>query len=171
MRALCTAAVAASIVACGVVPTKEAHPDDTEKPAPSVTDGACDGVPVVSPESLFAAPYRLADADARPAEGARVAFEGAPRGISLCTQRGCAFECCDNSCGYAKDCAYALTAGAYNRVCLSHTGFSCGGTDCSGFCTPFGSQPEGRYRFVGTVRYPEGSLGGATLEVTAYCKL
>ncbi|MCA9588453.1 MAG: hypothetical protein KC657_24215 [Myxococcales bacterium] len=165
------AAVAAWMCGCGLTPTKEAHPEDVEKPAPSAADGSCDGVPVVAAASLFGGPYQLVDEGARPAEGSRVAFEGAPQGIAMCSQKGCAFECCDNACGAATDCPYALTVGKYNRVCLSNAAFTCGGTDCSGYCTPFSTRAQSSYRFVGTVRYPKGTLGGAVLEVTGYCKL
>lgn len=58
----------------------------------------------------------------------------------------------------------------YNEICLEHSSFACGGTDCSPFCEPFSHAPKERYRFVGRVEYDELSLGKRPfLHVEKFC--
>lgn len=147
----------------------EKNESDIEDPnIPAVSSGLCEGAEILSVESLYKEPYLLADA--LPTEDARVAFEGKPLGGLVCTQLGCDFECCDNSCGYSGDCPFSLKAAdGYNYLCLRLESFACGGTDCSPWCEPFSTEPAHDYRFVGKLRYT-GKLSAA-LEVEAFCRL
>jgi hypothetical protein len=156
--------------ACGFVGHHfEKHRDDIESESiVSTAAGGCSHVEIVAASQLFDGPYEFADD--RPVDGTRVAFEGMPQGQLACTQLGCEWECCENSCGYAPECTFSLRpeGDEYNRLCLSHADFACGGTDCSPWCAPFSTEPEHRYRFVGTIHY-DGSR--ARLDVDEYCRI
>lgn len=155
---------------CFLGPSYEKNDKDVEDAGiEGVSLGLCDDVPVLSVESLFVEPYQLSDQ--LPAPGARVAFEGKPQGGLICTQLGCNFECCDNSCGYSEDCPFSLEAAdGFNRLCLQHKSFACGGTDCSPWCVPFSTEPAHAYRFVGTVEVGSG-LANIHLKVESFCRL
>jgi hypothetical protein len=116
-------------------------------------------------EALYQAPYVLAEN--LPPAATRVAFEGVPLGAVLCTQLGCASECCDNGCGFASECPFALPIDRYNELCLVHETYACGGTDCSPWCHPFSTEPRRRYRFVGELSYQGRTR--ASLAVTSVC--
>lgn len=167
-RLLPTLVLVVLLPSCGLIGHHfEKHPDDVESASVApLSSGACDGVTALAPESLFVGPYELAE-DA-PEAGTAVAVDGIPDGVLLCTQLGCRWECCDNSCGYEEGCAYTIRVNSYNAICLSHSDFACGGTDCSPWCRPFSTEPRHTYRFVGTIRY-EG-LGRPYIDVTAYCR-
>ncbi|MBN2499104.1 MAG: hypothetical protein JXR96_31235 [Deltaproteobacteria bacterium] len=143
------------------------HPDDVEMDsAPLASTGACDGAPRIDPASLFDGPYSLAIQ--APPEGSRVAVDGRPVPMLICTQLGCAWECCDNACGDELGCTYTLPAGPSNELCLDGEGFACGGTDCSPWCKPFSTEPEHSYRFIGTLRYEQP--GRAWIEIERFCR-
>lgn len=161
-------ALVVSIAAACFVPSKEPHPDNVEREdIATAASGACGAATPVDPATFFSGPYTASKT--RPAPGTELAFDGVPRGRSLCTQKGCSFECCDNACGYEKACPYALEIDKYNHVCLTHADFACGGSDCSMYCTPFSDEPKNRYRFVGLVRYDDGQR--PILDVTRYCRV
>lgn len=169
MRCLAGWLVIVGFSACSLGPSFEKNERDVESEAIlGIDSGACDHVGVLTVESLYAAPYQLTDN--LPPEGVKVAFDGKPQGSVLCTQLGCNFECCNNSCGYSPDCPFLLRAAdGYNDLCLRNEGFACGGTDCSPWCEPFSTEPAHPYRFVGTLKYT-GKLS-ATLDVETFCRL
>lgn len=143
-------------------PSKEEHPRDVETAsAPKVSSGSCEGddAPTLATSSFFVGPHE--PSAARPASGSVVAFEGIPRANMMCSQRGCEFECCDNGCGAEPECEYVIgdANDRFNQVCLSHSSFACGGSDCSPFCEPFSHAPKQKYRFVGRVEYRDNALG------------
>jgi len=145
----------------------EHNPRDREiSDIPSASSGACDGPALVSAGDLYAGPYELSPD--RPGEGTSAAFEGRPEPMLICTELGCPWECCDNSCGTDRDCAYFLRVDDYNELCLSSPDFDCGGTDCSPWCQPFSTSPRHDYRFTGTLRY---DAMRATLDVASYCRI
>lgn len=154
-------------------PAKEEHPRDVEtSSAPKTSGGACEGddAPTLAPSAFFAGPYE--PSSARPEAGAIVAFEGVPQAQLVCTQLGCQFECCENSCGALDDCAYVLRDenDRGKEVCLSHDAFACGGHDCSPFCEPFSHAPKQKYRFVGRIDYRDRSAGKTpVLRVDRFC--
>jgi hypothetical protein len=149
----------------------EDHPDDDEDPdIVAVSATACADAEVHEVDGLFADAYELAE-DAP--VGERIALQGHPTGSLSCTQKGCSFECCDNSCGADPDCAYLLRAedpalADYAYICLASDDFDCGGTDCSSWCTPFSKDPEHDYRFIGVL---EDDTGLPTLRVETYCRV
>jgi hypothetical protein len=160
---------------CALIgPSKEQDPRDVEtSSAPKITGGACEGdvAPTLAPSTFFAGPFK--PSESRPAAGSIVAFEGIPRAQMMCTQKGCEFECCDNHCGFDAECPYVLQdeSDPQNEVCLAHSSFACGGTDCSPFCEPFSHTPQQKYRFVGHVDYREQSLGKTPiLRVEKFCQ-
>ena len=157
---------ACAMSACAVFgPSKEDHPKDVEANA-----AACEGaeqVPTLEPASFFAGPYEASTT--RPDAGSVIALEGVPRANMICSQRGCQSECCDNGCGADVECAYVLAVDAFNQVCLDHPSFDCGGTDCSGYCTPFSKSPTQRYRFVGRVEYRESLGKTPMLRIERFC--
>lgn len=164
-----------ALTSCALVgPSKEDHPRDVEtSSAPKVTAGACEGddAQTLAPSTFFDGPFK--PSDTRPAAGSIVAFEGIPQAQLICTQLGCNSECCDNSCGFDRDCPYVLRDenDRSNEVCLSHDSFACGGTDCSPFCEPFSHAPKQRYRFVGHIDYREQSLGQTPiLRIERFCE-
>lgn len=172
--ALCLVSGLSVLSACALFgPSKEEHPRDVEtSSAPKISGGACEGddAPTLAPSSFFAGPYE--PSSSRPAIGSIVAFEGIPRANMMCTQKGCEFECCNNSCGAELDCEYVLRDqnDQFNEVCLSHASFACGGSDCSPFCEPFSHAPHQKYRFVGRVEYREKSLGQKPiLRIEKFC--
>ena len=145
----------------------QAHPDDVERD--DIPDCATTDLAVMRAEDFFAGADPWVPAEDRPEDGETVAVVGWPRGGLLCTQLGCSFDCCDNSCGFMGDCAYSLEAGhPSNQVCLSHEDFACGGTDCSPYCRPFGRDPRHQYRFVGEVFYEDGP--DPIIRVKDYCR-
>ncbi len=145
----------------------EHNPRDRElADIPPVSSGDCDGPELLSAGDLYVGPYELSPD--RPAGGTSAAFEGRPEPMLICTELGCAWECCDNSCGTDPECAYFLRVDEYNELCLSSPEFDCGGTDCSPWCQPFSTSPRHDYRFTGTLRY---DAMGATLEVASYCRV
>jgi hypothetical protein len=161
-------ALGVSVASACSVPSKEPHPENVEREDIATTaSGACGTATPIDPATFFSGPYRASKT--RPAEGTELAFEGVPRGLGLCTQKGCSFECCDNSCGFDRACAYALPIDRYNHVCLAHADFRCGGTDCSFYCAPFSDEPTRRYRFVGAIRYDEGLR--PILDVARFCRV
>ena len=136
--------------------------------ATALASSDCDGAPVVDPAALFSGKDVLAEV--RPTDHSVVAIDGLPTPRLICTLVGC--DCC-NDCGYDPQCPYALAAGPQNEVCLKSSGFACGGKSCSTWCTPFSTQPQHRYRFVGELQYfgaPQ-SVPGARLAVTKICAL
>jgi hypothetical protein len=150
------------------VPSKEAHPDNVEREdIATAASGACGATVPVDPATFFSGPYTASKM--RPPAGTELAFEGVPRGRGLCAQKGCSFDCCDNPCGFEKECPYALPIDRYNHVCLAHAEFRCGGSDCSFFCAPFGDEPQRRYRFVGAIRYDEAER--PILDVARFCRV
>ena len=160
--------------ACLLGYSKEDHPRDVETTsAPKVTAGSCEGdeAPTLAPASFFSG---LRPSDTRPAAGSIVAFEGIPLAQLICTQKGCQSECCDNSCGFQTECPYVLRdegAPSTNEICLAHSSFECGGTDCSPFCEPFSHAPKQKYRFVGRVEYRNASLGQTPiLRIERFCE-
>lgn len=160
---LCTLLVA---VGCGALLGYRIHehPDDREDPdVDSVAEGGCADAEIVALASLFG-DDGLPAADAP--VGRRLALEGNPEGVLICSQRGCNFECCDNGCGYEIGCAYQLGEGL-SAVCLDHEDFRCGGSDCSAYCSPLSQAPEHDYRFVGTLELRGGRL---TLALDEYCR-
>lgn len=163
MRALAFLVVGAA--SCAVFgPSKEDHPRDVE-----VARSPCepDPAPTLEPASFFAGPYQASAT--RPARGSVVALEGTPRPNMICSQRGCASECCDNGCGADPECPYVLRVDAANEVCLANAEFECGGTDCKGYCAPFSQAPKQRYRFVGEIDYRESLGRTPMLRVQRYC--
>lgn len=86
--------------ACAVFgPSKEDDPRDVE-----ATTARCeaDQAPTLEPASFFVGPYQASTT--RPVRGSIVALEGMPRANMICSQRGCASECCDNGCGADTEC-------------------------------------------------------------------
>jgi hypothetical protein len=154
-------------------PSLEEHPRDGETTsAPATNNGTClnDEATTLAPSTLFSAPHRASED--RPAVGSLIAFEGIPQARLVCTQLGCQFECCDNKCGADQECPYVLRdeADPTNEVCLAHSSFACGGSDCSPFCEPFSHAPKQRYRFVGRVDYRQQSLGQTPiLRIDRFC--
>ena len=145
----------------------EHNPKDRElDDVPLLSSGACDGPEVVPLHTLYVGPYELSPE--RPDAGSSVAFQGTPRPMLICTELGCSWECCENSCGYDPDCAYFLRVDEYNEVCLASPDFACGGTDCSPWCQPFSTSPRFGYRFTGTITY---DIMRATLQVDSYCRV
>lgn len=176
MRSSIVVVALSCLASCAILgPSKEENPRNVESAnAPKTSDGACEGddAPTLAPATFFAGPYEASKT--RPAAGTFVAFEGIPRAQLICTQKGCNSECCDNSCGYESDCAYVLRDDndRFNEICLEHSTFNCGGTDCSPFCEPFSSSPKQRYRFVGHIDYREQSLGQTPLlRIERFCVL
>ena len=141
----------------------EHNPKDEEETFLSAEEGGCE-VEVVELSSFFNEDRELS-AD-RPPEGSLITLEGRPQSNMICTMLGCNWECCNNSCGYMTGCAYSLNVDSYNKICLSHESFSCGGTDCSPWCSPFSSNPQHDYRFYGSVSYEDN---WPTLEVERIC--
>jgi len=145
----------------------EHNPKDRElADVPALSSGACDGPELASLDDLYSGPYALSPG--RPDAGSTVAFEGRPEPMLICTELGCAWECCDNSCGTDPGCTYFLPVDDYNSLCLSSPDFDCGGTDCSPWCQPFSTSPRHDYRFTGTIRYDSMH---ATLDVASYCRV
>ena len=150
----------------------EDNPRDVEDPGvPAVSATSCTADTVLTADELFAGPYEL---DLAAPLGERIALEGRPRGNAMCTQRGCEFECCRNSCGYPIGCAYILPSvhselSSYEYVCLDHSSFECGGNDCSPYCAPLSKHPSHDYRFLGTLVRESGML--PTLRVKEYCRV
>jgi hypothetical protein len=148
------------------------NPKDVEDPGvPTVSATSCAAESVLRVDDLFVGPYEL---DPAAPLGERIALEGRPRGQTMCTQKGCEFECCRNNCGYMVGCAYILPAvdselATYEYVCLDHSSFECGGTDCSPYCAPLSEHPRHEYRFIGTLVRESSLL--PTLRVQEYCQV
>jgi hypothetical protein len=156
-----------ALTAMGCGKSKEHNDKDVESDAvPRLAPGRCDDAAVVAATSLFDASFE--PSPDRPPEGSRVALEGIPRAVLACTQLGCSWECCDNGCGSSPECTYDLPVGAGTSVCLAGAGLTCGGTDCSPYCTPFSTAPKRRYRFVGTLRYRARET---FLDLETYCRI
>lgn len=152
------------LAAC--TPHYEKNPRDAEQPFPELSAQHCGDAEVVEVSAFFSG-FLLPAAD-RPDQGTRIAVEGTPQALAMCTSLGCSWECCDNDCGYALDCPYRLSTPDGNEVCLVRADFECGGTDCSPYCAPFSTAPAGHYRFVGTIAY-EGPR--PTLLVEDVCRV
>lgn len=131
------------------------HPNNIENTEiPPVSSGQCDG-------------QQLVDSIGSVADGELIVIEGQPQGHLVCTLLGCDSDCCMNSCGYSDRCPYTITDVNGVGLCISHTDFVCGGSDCSPYCAPFSLRAENLYRFVGQLVW-EGQ--NATLEVTEFCR-
>lgn len=169
-RAAATSAtVALAIVACNPFAKElEPHPRNVEAATGEPSDG-CEGATVVAVEALVSGMHGGIVGGA--GQPAAVAVDGKPKAQLACTQLGCSFECCDNSCGASTDCAFAVEAPDGSKLCLAHSTFECGGTDCSAYCVPFSTDPRHRYRFVGTPRSVTPGRGSPTLDVTKWCLL
>lgn len=153
---------AVCLASCNSGPQRRPHSSDVEtSTAPAAASGECDGAPVFEVASLV--PSEAQPASSRPEEGSVVAVEGVPQPQMVCTMLACDAACCNNSCGYARECPYSLRVDD-KEICLLREDFQCGGTDCSGWCSPFSTQPKHRYRFV-------GKLEGAKLHVQKFCRL
>ena len=82
------------------------HPQDLERPAPTLASGACDRTELVEPSTLFARKGVLAER--APAAGTRVALEGRPKANATVTLLACNSECCQNKFESRAGCSYVL---------------------------------------------------------------